>query len=191
MFFDKHPRQVWDYQVAIKVESLAKGVFTTKVNPTYDDLPEVRYHFPKTYLNQVKATVGDWIVYYEPRRQDANDASRGGRQVYFATARVQRIAADPHRPDHYYVFVTDFLEFEHMVPFRQGGKYLEDALMKADGSTNKGAFGRSVRLISDNEYQLILQLGFTKGSSQNNRLNSEVSGGWCNSTRRGMRPSAD
>jgi len=58
--------------------------------------------------------------------------------------------------------VTDFLEFEHIVPFRQGGKYLEDALMKEDGSTNKGAFGRSVRLISDNEYQLILQLGFTK-----------------------------
>ena len=141
---------------------MAKGVFTTKVNPTYDDLPEVRYHFPKTYLNQAKATVGDWIVYYEPRRQDANAAGRGGRQVYFATARVQRIADDPHRHDHYYAFVTDFLEFENIVPFRQGGKYLEDALMKEDGSTNKGAFGRSVRLISDNEYQLILQLGFTK-----------------------------
>jgi putative restriction endonuclease len=141
---------------------LAKGVFTTKVNPTYDDLPEVRYHFPKTYLNQARATIGDWIVYYEPRRQDANAAGRGGRQVYFATARVQRIASDPHRPDHYYAFVTDFLEFEHTVPFRQGGKYLEGALMKEDGSTNKGAFGRSVRLISDNAYQLILQLGFTR-----------------------------
>jgi putative restriction endonuclease len=141
---------------------LAKGVFTTKVNPTYDDLPEVRYHFPKTYLNQAKATVGDWIVYYEPRRQDANAAGRGGRQVYFATARVQRIAADPHRPDHYYAFVTDFLEFEYSVSFQQNGKYLENALMKEDGSTNKGAFGRSVRLIADNEYQLILQSGFAK-----------------------------
>jgi hypothetical protein len=30
---------------------------------------------------------------------------------------------------HYYAFVTDFLEFEHIVPFRQDGKYLEDALM--------------------------------------------------------------
>ena len=146
----------------MEVESLAKGVFTTKVNPTYDDLPEVRYHFPKTYLNQAKATVGDWIVYYEPRRQDANAAGRGGRQVYFATARVQRIAADPHRPDHYYAFVTDFLEFEYSVSFQQNGKYLENALMKEDGSTNKGAFGRSVRLIADNEYQLILQSGFAK-----------------------------
>jgi putative restriction endonuclease len=146
----------------MEVESLAKGVFTTKVNPTYDDLPEVRYHFPKTYLNQAKATVGDWIVYYEPRRQDANAAGRGGRQVYFATARVQRIAADLHRPDHYYAFVTDFLEFEYSVSFQQNGKYLENALMKEDGSTNKGAFGRSVRLIADNEYQLILQSGFAK-----------------------------
>ena len=91
---------------------MAKGVFTTKVNPTYDDLPEVRYHFPKTYLNQAQATVGDWIVYYEPRRQGANAAGRGGRQVYFAIARVQRIVSDPHRHAHYYACVTDFLEFE-------------------------------------------------------------------------------
>jgi len=141
---------------------LAKGVFTTKVNPTYDDLPEVRYHFPKTYLNQAKDTVGDWIVYYEPRRQDADLASRGGRQAYFATARVQRIEADPRLADHYYAFVTDFLEFENPVPFREEGRYLESALMKEDGSTNKGAFGRAVRLISEDEYQLILQLGFAK-----------------------------
>ncbi len=145
---------------------MAKGVFTTKVNPTYDDLPEVRYHFPRTYLNQAKATVGDWIVYYEPRRQDSDLAERSGRQVYFATARVQRIAADPRLADHYYAFVTAFLEFENIVSFRQGEKYLENALMKEDGSTNKGAFGRAVRLISEDEYQLILQLGFAKPAAR-------------------------
>jgi putative restriction endonuclease len=144
---------------------LAKGIFTIKVNPTYDDLPEVRYHFPKTYLRQAQATIGDWIIYYEPRRQGAHDASRGGRQAYFATARVQRIASDPHRHAHYYAFVTDFLEFECIVPFRQAGRYLEEALVKEDGSTNKGAFGRSIRLLSDDAYQLILQLGFTKPAS--------------------------
>lgn len=141
---------------------MAKGVFTTKVSPTYDDLPEVRYHFPKTYLNQAKATVGDWVVYYEPRRQDSDPAGRGGRQAYFATARVQRIEPDLRLAGHYYAFVTDFLEFENIIPFRQSGKYLENALMKEDGSTNKGAFGRAIRLISDDEYQLVLQLGFTK-----------------------------
>lgn len=140
---------------------MAKGVFTTKANPTYDDLPEERYHFPKTYLNQVKATVGDWIVYYEPRRQDSAPSGRGGRQAYFATARVQRIEADARLENHYYAFVTDFLEFENPVSFQEGGKYLESSLVKADGSTNRGAFGRAVRLISDDEYQLILQLGFT------------------------------
>jgi len=139
---------------------LAKGVFTTKVNPTYDDLPEVRYHFPRTYLNQVKATVGDWIVYYEPRRQDSEPSGRGGRQAYFATARVQRIETDPRLENHYYAFVTDFLECENPLPFREEGKYLESSLMKADGSANKGAFGRAVRLISENEYQHMLQLGF-------------------------------
>ncbi len=44
------------------------AIFTTKIEPAYDDLPEERYHFPRTYLSQVEAAVGDWIVYYEPRR---------------------------------------------------------------------------------------------------------------------------
>jgi putative restriction endonuclease len=31
---------------------MTKVVFTTKIDPTYDDLPEERYHFPRTYLRQ-------------------------------------------------------------------------------------------------------------------------------------------
>lgn len=50
---------------------MAKAILTTKVDPTYDDLPEQRYHFPRTYLRQVEAARGDWIIYYEPRRQAA------------------------------------------------------------------------------------------------------------------------
>ena len=42
---------------------MAKAAFTTKVEPAYDDLPEFRYHFPRTYLRQAEAAVGDWIVY--------------------------------------------------------------------------------------------------------------------------------
>lgn len=59
---------------------MAKAVLTTNVNPTYEDLPEVRYHFPRTYLAQVTAAVGDWVVYYEPRRTSGDLPSRGGRQ---------------------------------------------------------------------------------------------------------------
>jgi hypothetical protein len=85
---------------------MTKAVLTTKVDPTYDDLPEVRDHFPRTHLRQVEAALGDWIVYYEPRRTTGDLSSRGGRQAYIATARVDRIDPDPARPDHFYAFVS-------------------------------------------------------------------------------------
>jgi len=56
---------------------VSKAVLSTKVNPTYDDLPEQRYHFPQTYLRQVEAAVGDWIVYYEPRRENGRRTQPG------------------------------------------------------------------------------------------------------------------
>ena len=51
---------------------MAKAVLTTKVDPSYDDLPEDRYHFPRRYLNAAREALGDWIVYYEPRRVSAD-----------------------------------------------------------------------------------------------------------------------
>jgi putative restriction endonuclease len=141
---------------------MPKAIFTTKVTPTYDDLPEERYHFPRTYLRQAESVRGDWIVYYEPRRGSGDLSSRGGRQSYFATARLDRIEPDPARPDHFYAFVSEFLEFDRPVPFREGASYFEAGLERADGKTNKGAFGRAVRQISDIEYDLILQAGFAR-----------------------------
>jgi putative restriction endonuclease len=46
------------------------------------------------------------------------------------------------------------------VPFSEGSAYYESALKKADGTTNKGAFGRAVRLIPDGEFDRILKSGF-------------------------------
>jgi len=139
---------------------MAKAVLTTKVNPTYDDLPEVWYHFPGTYLGVVEAAVGDWIVYYEPRRTSGDLSSRGGRQAYFAVAKVTRVHRDRKLADHYYAYISDYLEFDRPVPFRQGAHYYESALMRSDGQTNRGAFGRAVRRISDREFELILAAGF-------------------------------
>ena len=141
---------------------MTKAVLTTKVEPAYDDLPEERYHFPRTYLRQVEAAIGDWIVYYEPRRTNADVQSRGGRQAYFATARLQRIEPDPVRDGHFYGIVSDYLEFDHSVPFREDRGTYEQGLTKPDGSTNKGAFGRAVRNLSDAEYDLILTAGFNR-----------------------------
>lgn len=85
---------------------MAKAILTTKVDPTYDDLPEERYHFPHTYLRQIEQVKGDWIIYYEPRRTSGNLSSSGGRQAYFAAARVMRIEKDSSLPNHYYAFVA-------------------------------------------------------------------------------------
>jgi putative restriction endonuclease len=139
---------------------MVKAVFTTKVTPTYDDLPEVRYHFPKTYLNQAAAAVGDWVAYYEPRRSSGDESSRGGRQAYFAVARVLRIEPDAQLADHYYAYVADYLEFDRQVPFREGSHYYERALMRDDGKTSKGAFGRAVRSLPDVEFDRIVAAGF-------------------------------
>jgi putative restriction endonuclease len=139
---------------------MTKAILTTKVDPAYDDLPEERYHFPRTYLRQVEAAIGDWILYYEPRRRSGDPASSGGRQAYFATARLMGVIPDGGKPDHFYALVADYLEFDRAVPFRNENSYYEKGLQKADQSTNKGAFRRAVRNLTDAEYQRIVQVGF-------------------------------
>lgn len=139
---------------------MTKAVLTTKVDPTYDDLPEHRYHFPRTYLRQVEAARGDWILYYEPRRSSADPSSRGGRQAYFATARITSVIPDPTMADHFYALVDSYLDFPRPVPFQEGGRYYEAGLRRPDGATSKGAFGRAVRSLSDGEYEAIVQAAF-------------------------------
>ena len=102
---------------------MTRAVFTTKVTPSYDDRPEEYYHFPATYLNQVREAIGDYIVYYEPRRSSADDSSRGGRQSYFATARVDDIVEDKARPNHFYALLSEYLDFDSPVPFVEAGEY--------------------------------------------------------------------
>ena len=139
---------------------MPKAVLTTKVDPTYDDLPEQRYHFPRTYLRQVEAAKGDFVVYYEPRRTSGDLGSRGGRQAYFATARILDIRPDRLIPNHFYADVDSYLDFARPVPFREGQNYYKSAIHRDDGATNKGAFGRAVRLLPDREYDAILRAGF-------------------------------
>jgi putative restriction endonuclease len=141
---------------------MTKAVFTTKVSPSYKDLPEERYHFPRTYLNYVRQTVGDYVVYYEPRRSSAELSSRGGRQSYFGVARVNSVIEDKTLADHFFAIIdgSTYLDFDTAVPFYEGDEYYESALKKDDGSTNKGAFGRAVRLIPDDEFDRILKSGF-------------------------------
>jgi putative restriction endonuclease len=139
---------------------MAKAVLITKIGSIYDDLPEERYHFPRQYLGRMEACIGDWIIYYEPARLTVDSARREGRRSYFATARVDRIEADRTRPDHFYAFVKDYLEFDRAVPFKDGNHFYESKLGNPDGTTNAGTAQNAVRHLPDNEYDLILQAGF-------------------------------
>ena len=149
---------------------MVKAVFTARIDSKYDDLPEVKFHFPKSYLNFAKDAVGDWVVYYEPRRKTRDVNSSGGRQAYYATAKVTHIAPDPGLEDHFYAFVSDYLEFDRAVPFKEGGNFYESGLQREDGGTNKGAFRRAVRHITDTEYSGILNSAFTDLITENKQL---------------------
>jgi putative restriction endonuclease len=139
-----------------------KAVFTHKAASVYDDLPEERYHFPETYLRQVEATVGDFIIYYEPGRIGTYDRGRHGRRAYVAVAQVTDIRRDSSRREHFYADIAPetYQIFDRPVPFREGEHYYERQLRRADGATSKGAFGRAVRPISDAEFAEILAAGY-------------------------------
>lgn len=139
---------------------MAKGVFMTKVTPSYRDVPEVQYHFPRAYLSRVEQTIGDRIIYYEPRRISAGEETRGGRQAYFSMAEPVSIRSDPELADHFYCSIRNYIDFVEPVSFREGIRYWESALQKPDGSTNKGAFGHSVRLLPEEEFAAIVAAGY-------------------------------
>lgn len=141
--------------------AVTNAVFTFSESSSYDDLPEERYHFPQTYLNQVLESRGDWIVYYEPRRTEGPHSSTG-RQAYFAMARVRDVVPDQKQIGYHFAYLSDYVEFDNPVPFRDGAFYYESGLVKDDGSTNKGAFGRSVRLIGRSEFESISEAGFAR-----------------------------
>ena len=137
---------------------MTNAIFTTSASSIYDDLIEERYHFPRTYLRQVEEALGDWIAYYEPRRT-TGPHSATGRQAYFAIARVENIIADASRKNHFYAYMSGYLEFDQPVPFRDESGYRESKLQRDDLQTNKGAFGRAVRLLPREEFEDIVRRG--------------------------------
>jgi putative restriction endonuclease len=155
MRLHKHPstnRRIASAGYSVFEGFVSNAVFTAKLDSTYDDAVEERYHFPKQYLGRVSETIGDWIIYYESRRD-------GGRQMYFAMARVISVNSDPAKTNHFYANMADYVEFAEPVPFKPAGKLIESFLRNPDGSTNPGAFVNSVRLLPREDFQRICQLG--------------------------------
>ena len=124
------------------------------------------------------AQLGTTLFITNPDGQVPLISERGGRQAYFATARLTDIVEDRTRADHYYAIVSDFLSFDQPVPFAEGGHYYESALRKNDGSTNRGAFGRAVRPIPEEEFDLILKAGFAAELSELEKHSDDLTTGF-------------
>ncbi|MBD3774671.1 MAG: HNH endonuclease [Rhodobacteraceae bacterium] len=121
------------------------GVFMHKDGSIYDDIPEVHYQFPKSYLSRAKQMVGDWIVYREPVKLPQ---SKG----FFAVAKVARIVPDPDVADRYRALIEpgSYLPFSPTVPHKVDGQPVERDLANAQAA---------VRLLSNSDFARIIALG--------------------------------
>jgi putative restriction endonuclease len=133
---------------------VAFGVFIHRSDSIYEDSPAERYQFPSQYLARVKACVGDWIIYYEPRK--ALEA-RG----YFAIAKIQQVIPDPATLDMYIAVVEpgSYLDFVNPVPFREADGLIERGLLNEEGKIS-GRAQSAVRPISPADFDRITTRGF-------------------------------
>ena len=133
---------------------MAKGVLVHRPDSIYDDLPWERYQFPSRYLNRIKQMVGDWIVYYEPRRSS-------GRSGYNAIARIQQVIPDPTTDGMFIALIEpgSYQPLEQFVPYHSTETgYLESGLNDADGNLNRGLMQWSVRPLSEQDFSRIVEL---------------------------------
>lgn len=132
---------------------MTRGVFLHREDSIYNDQPEAQYQFPSQYLSRAAQFVGDWIVYYEPRR---GPTARG----YYAIARVQSILPDPTLPRMYLALIEpgSYLQFERPVPFSGPDGHVERGVLSDDGKMT-GRAQQAVRPISLEDFNRILDLG--------------------------------
>lgn len=131
---------------------MTKGLFLHRVDSVYDDFPEERYQFPKSYYSRAVQFVGDWIVYYEP--------VKAGRQGYYAVAKVDKIVPDPAKPDMFLALIEpgSYLPFEHSVPFRDQDGPAERGVLNADGKIS-GRAQAAVRPLNSDDFNRIVARG--------------------------------
>src|SRR5713226_6809236 len=133
---------------------MAFGVFIHRLDSIYDDSPAERYQFPRQYLGRVEACIGDWIVYYEPRKVEE---TRG----YFAIAKVERVIPDPKAPGMYLALIEpgSYLDFVNPVPFSNvDGLLVERGLLNAQGRIS-GRAQAAVRPLAADDFNRIVAIG--------------------------------
>lgn len=132
---------------------MAFGVFIHRSDSIYDDTPAERYQFPKQYLERARACVGDWIIYYEPRKVT-------GTRGYYAVAKVERIIADPTTSGMYLALIApgSYLDFASPVPFSDEDGPIERGVLNEVGAIS-GRAQAAVRGLSSSDFNRIVAAG--------------------------------
>jgi putative restriction endonuclease len=133
---------------------MGHGVFIHRSDSIYDDSPAERYQFPSPYLGRVQSCVGDWIIYYEPRKV-------AGTRGYFAVAKIEQVVPDPSKSDMYLALIEpgSYLDFINPVPFTgASGAVIERGLLNNEGRIS-GRAQSAVRPLSASDFNRIVALG--------------------------------
>jgi putative restriction endonuclease len=130
------------------------GIFIHRSDSIYDDSPAEQYQFPSQYLRRVEACVGDWIIYYEPRKIAE---TRG----YFAIAKVREVISDPGATGMYLALIEpgSYLDFANPVPFNGATGPIEQGVLNEQGRIS-GRAQSAVRPVSSADFNRIIDLGF-------------------------------
>src|SRR5688572_6303905 len=147
---------------------MGHGVFIHRSDSIYDDSPAEQYQFPRQYLGRVESCVGDWIIYYEPRKV-------AGTRGYFAMAKVERIIPDPATNGMYLALIAPgtYLDFVNPVPFSGASGVVEQSVLNERGQIS-GRSQSAVRPIALSDFQRIVALGLDEGTPVLPRVGEEV-----------------
>lgn len=135
------------------MQRMGHGVFIHRSDSIYDDSPAERYQFPRQYLGRVQSCVGDWIIYYEPRKV-------AGTRGYFAVAKIEQVVPDPSAKDMYLALMEpgSYLDFANPVPFSGASGVVEQGVLNEQGRIS-GRAQSAVRPITADDFNRIVELG--------------------------------
>ncbi len=142
--------------VALPHVQCGKSVFVVGSHSIYEDEPDRFYRFGRQWLTAAARSIGQWIVYQEPRR--------AGPRGYYAVARIEQVVRDPDNGELFLALIEpgSYLEFGHDVAFQFEGQAVERGLLSAEGRLNNGRAVQSIRSISDVDFNRIVGLGLVE-----------------------------
>ena len=133
---------------------MTKLILMHKADSIYEDVPDVAYDFPKSYLKAMHEGVGDWVIYYEP--------VKAGPRGYFAAAKISAVIPKPGQQGRYLAMMEpgSFLPFDREVPRLLNGRPFEAALTTAAGLPKPGGAQQlAVRRLPEGDFARIVGLG--------------------------------